>query len=84
MSRPNITRRYWKTYPKEQGIASFCVAIACVLFISLVNLFLSETFFNQTYILLISAFLFWGISCLVVGWIMDRKKNNNRITIKNR
>ena len=74
MSRHLQSRKYWEMYPKERGIASFCVAVACVLFISLVNLFVSDTFFNQTYVLLISAFLIWGISCLIVGWIMDKKK----------
>ena len=74
MSRHITSRQYWKTYPKEQGIASFCIALACIVFASIVNFFVSKHFFNEAYILLCSAFLFWGISCLIVGWIMDKKK----------
>ena len=75
MSRHLITRRYWETNPKEQGIASFCIAVACIVFTSLINFIVSEHFFNEAYILLISVFLFWGICCLVVGWGMDKKKS---------
>lgn len=77
MSRHVMSRQYWKRYPKEQGIASLCIALACVVFASVVNCFVSEHFFNEAYILLISAFIFWGISCFIVGWIMDKKKDTD-------
>ena len=74
MSRHPQSRTYWKVYPKEQGIASFCIAIASIVFASIINLVVSDAFFNEAYILLISVFLYWGISCLIVGLVMDKKK----------
>ena len=75
MSRHLHSRKYWEEYPKEQGIASICIALACVVFSSIVNFFISEHFFNEAYVLLISAFLFWGIACFIVGIIREKMKN---------
>lgn len=77
-----LTRKGWRTNPKEQGRWNLFASIFGIVVGTIANLMMGENVLNTTYFVVMGIFLLWGIVSFLMGlWlghIQDKSSKDNK------